>query len=201
MQKNNNNNNNKINNNSNNWIKIVISGSNDLGQCAMKGWPMLFHTTHCNNIQLSHDRRRARRLETFCNGICFGNRAIAVHERIYLRFVEVSTSWSGVIRFGFTSHDPTTINKDSLPRYACPDLTNKPGYWAKALPERFALHNNVLVFYVNRSGDVVFGINGEEKGVFFGGVATNVPLWVLVDIYGNTTAIEFMGWFSSKFMG
>lgn len=158
----------------------------------MKGWPIQFHATHSNNIQLSHDRCQARRLQTFCNGICFSNRNIQVHERVYLRFVEVSTSWSGVVRFGFTSHDPATVGKDSLPRYACPDLTNKPGYWAKALPERFALRGNVLLFYVNHSGDVVFGVNGEEKGVFFGGVATNVPLWALVDIYGNTTAVEFI---------
>jgi len=82
---------------------------------------------------------------------------------------------------------------ETLPRYVCPDLTNKPGYWAKALPERFAQQGNILVFFVTRSGDVVFGINGEEKGVFFNGVCTSQPLWALVDIYGNTTAMEFVG--------
>ena len=159
----------------------------------MKGWPILFHRTHSNNVQISTDQRRAKRLETFCNGICFSNRPVAINERVYIRFAEVSTSWSGVLRFGFTSQDPATVNRDTLPRYACPDLTNKPGYWAKALPERFALCGNVLVFYVIRNGDVVYGINGEDKGIFFTGVTTNTPLWALIDIYGNTTSMEFVG--------
>lgn len=38
-----------------------------------------------------------------------------------------------------------------------------------------------------------FGINGEEKGLFFSGIDTRGSLWVLIDIYGNTTGIEFVG--------
>ena len=159
----------------------------------MKGHPVLFHHIHSENIAISMDRRRARRVESFCKGICFSNRAIQLNERVYIKFAEVSTSWSGVIRFGFTAHDPLTLNPADLPRYACPDLTNKPGYWAKALPERFSEVGTVLFFYVTRGGDVMFGVNGEEKGVFFSGVSTNVTLYALVDIYGNTTAMEFVG--------
>jgi protein neuralized len=167
-------------------------GPGDLGANAMKGWPILFHQMHSENIQLSLDRRRAKRIESFCKGISFSNRPIAINERVYLKFAEISTSWSGVVRFGFSSNDPATLNPADLPRYACPDLTNKPGYWAKALPERFAESQNTLFFYVSRSGDVMFGLNGDEKGVFFGGVNTNATLWGLVDIYGNTTAMEFV---------
>ena len=144
-------------------------------------------------MQLSPDRRRARRIESFCKGICFGGRPVAVNERIYLKFVEVSTNWSGVVRYGFMSHDPQTVNPAELPRYACPDLTNKPGYWAKALPERYAEQGTVLMFYLTRNGDVMFGINGEEKGLFFSGVTPGIDVWPLVDIYGNTLAMEFVG--------
>lgn len=159
----------------------------------MKGWPLLFHQTHSDNIQLSLDRRRAKRFESFCKGICFSNRPIAVNERVYLKFSEVSSSWSGVVRFGVTSHDPMTINGAELPRYACPDLTNKPGYWAKAVPERFAEQSNTLYFLVTRNGDVMFGLNNEDKGLFFSGVNTSSTLWGLVDIYGNSTSMEFVG--------
>ncbi len=51
----------------------------------MKGWPILFHQTHSENIQLSADRRRAKRIESFCKGICFSNRPIAIMERVYIR--------------------------------------------------------------------------------------------------------------------
>lgn len=72
------------------------------------------------------------------------------------------------------------------------DLTNKPGYWAKALAERFAERDTVLFYYVTQAGDVHFGINGEEKGVFFSGVETRGQLWAIIDVYGNSTAIELV---------
>ena len=81
---------------------------------------------------------------------------------------------------------------DHLPKYACPDLTNKPGFWAKALSEKFAEKDSVMYYYVTNGGDVVFGVNGEDKGVFFSGVDTRRQLWGLVDVYGNSNVIELV---------
>ncbi|KAH8039273.1 hypothetical protein HPB51_005519 [Rhipicephalus microplus] len=92
---------------------------------------------------------------------------------------------------GFTSHDPSTL-QGTLPKYACPDLTNRPGNWAKALGERYAVADTLLHYYVNNAGEVFFGINGEEKGLFLNGVDVRGPLWALIDIYGNTTAIKMV---------
>ncbi|XP_076104058.1 protein neuralized-like isoform X1 [Mytilus galloprovincialis] len=155
-------------------------------------WPIQFHDIHGDNVALSHDKARARRADSFCKSICFSNRPIAINERVYLKFSQTSSSWSGVLRFGFTSLDPGSTQGPDLPRYACPDMTNKPGNWAKALGERYAAINNVLHFWYNRNGDVMFGINGEDIGLFFTGVATNTPLWALMDIYGNTIEIELV---------
>ncbi|CAH1783445.1 unnamed protein product, partial [Owenia fusiformis] len=159
---------------------------------SLKNYPILFHDTHGENVRLSPDKKRATRYESFCKGIAFSNRPIAVNERVYIKIAEVSANWSGVLRFGFTSNDPATINAATLPRYACPDLTNKPGYWAKALGERYAELIAVIYFYVTRSGDVMYGINGEEKGMFFNNVNVSNPLWALIDIYGNSMTIEFL---------
>jgi len=159
----------------------------------VKVLPLAFHDLHSDNVQLSADRRRARRIETFCKGICFSVRPVTANNSVHLRFAEVSTSWSGAVRFGFTSHDPATLSRESLPRYACPDLTNRPGYWAKALPERLARLGSVLSFRYTLTGDVLFAIDGEEKGMFFTGMNTKSLLWALIDIYGNTTCIEFVG--------
>lgn len=73
------------------------------------------------------------------------------------------------------------------------DLTSKPGFWAKAFSDLYVKKDAILYFYVNAAGDVYFGINGEEKGLFFSGVDTRGSLWVLIDIYGNTTGLEFVG--------
>ncbi|KAG6455844.1 protein neuralized isoform X2 [Manduca sexta] len=152
--------------------------------------PLGFHGVHGENVRVSRDGSTARRVESFCKGVAFSARPVRVNEKVCLRFVEISNSWSGVIRFGFTSHDPSTL-AHSLPKYACPDLTNKPGNWAKALGERFCEKDNILHYYVNSAGDVHFGINGEDKGLFFSGVDTRSPLWALVDVYGNCTAVQF----------
>lgn len=72
------------------------------------------------------------------------------------------------------------------------DLTSKSGFWAKALSERHAVLDSVLFFYVDAGGDVHYGLNGESKGVFMQGIDTRAPLWVLLDIYGNSTIVEFL---------
>ena len=74
----------------------------------------------------------------------------------------------------------------------CPDLTNKKGFWAKALLEKFADKDSVMYYYVSNSGDVVFGVNGEDNGVFFSGVDTRRQLWGMVDVYGNSNVIELV---------
>ncbi|XP_062563152.1 protein neuralized-like isoform X1 [Armigeres subalbatus] len=153
--------------------------------------PLQFHNVHGDNIRISRDGTVARRYESFCKGIAFSARPVRVNERVCVKFIDISNNWSGVIRFGFTCNDPATL-RGNLPKYACPDLTNKPGFWAKALNERYCYRNNVLFYYVTPSGDVHFGINGEEKGVFITDVDSRGPLWAVIDVYGNSTAIEFL---------
>ncbi len=36
-------------------------------------------------------------------------------------------------------------------------------------------------------------VDGHDKGVFLTGIDSRTPLWVMVDIYGNTTAVQFVG--------
>ncbi|XP_076368522.1 E3 ubiquitin-protein ligase neur isoform X2 [Tachypleus tridentatus] len=153
--------------------------------------PLLFHSVHGENIRVSRDGAVARRTESFCKGIAFSSRPVQVNERVILKFAETSSSWSGALRFGFTANDPSNF-RSALPKYACPDLTNKPGNWAKALGERFARRDTVLIYFVDDNGDVHFSINGEEKGIFFSGVNVSTPLWALLDVYGNTVAMELV---------
>ena len=126
----------------------------------------------------------------YFQGIVFSDRPVEVGERVCLRLTELSIRWSGVLRLGFSSHDPATIQ--SLPKYACPDLTGKPGFWAKALAEKYAESNALIHYYFSSNGDVHYGINGIDKGLFFSGVDTRQPLWCMIDLYGNCTAIELV---------
>ena len=49
--------------------------------------PLQFHDTHGDNIALSHNKTRARRAESFCKGICFSNRPIAINEKVRSQFL------------------------------------------------------------------------------------------------------------------
>lgn len=173
---------------------IILFSGHSTGDLASLhvSWPVKFHEIHGDNVILLNDNSIAKRGDSFCKAICFSSRPIAINEKVYIRFAETSSSWSGVLRFGFTSIDPASVRGSDLPRYACPDMTNKQGCWAKALGERYAAYNNILHFYFTRNGDVMYGINGEDIGLFFSGVSTLSPLWTLLDIYGNTIGIEFV---------
>lgn len=73
------------------------------------------------------------------------------------------------------------------------DLTNQKGFWAKAVNEgRYGGKDTVLYFYVSKSGTVYYGLEGHPKEMFFSGVETSGPLWLMIDVYGNSTAIELV---------
>ena len=44
------------------------------------------------------------------------------------------SDWSGALRIGVTSVDPATL-ASNLPKYACPDLVTKEGFWARPVKE------------------------------------------------------------------
>ena len=161
--------------------------------------PILFHSMHGENVRVNADRSAAARVNSYCKAIVFSNRPIREKERIYIKFSDISSNWSGALRFGFTSLNPNSFRTSSnLPKYVCPDMTNQEPAtsWAKALPERLASPDSILSYYFTTSGRcalVHFAINGEEKGSFPVGVRDkNDSVWALIDIYGNTTSIEFV---------
>ena len=72
-------------------------------------------------------------------------------------------------------------------------MTNERGYWAKAVSEsHYAIKDLVLYFYVSKSGNVYYGVDGKPKELFFSGVDVSSPLWAMIDVYGNSTAIELI---------
>lgn len=155
--------------------------------------PLRFHPVCGENIVLEEEGFRARRVESFCKGVLFSDRPVHIGERVCLRILDLSSRWSGVLRLGFSAHNPAIVGSGGgLPKYACPDLTSRPGYWAKALAERFTEPNVLVQYHVTANGDVHFAINGQDKGIFFSGVDTRQPLWALVDLYGNCTGLELI---------
>ena len=156
--------------------------------------PVMFHLIHGSNIKLSSDRKTASRQGSFCNAVVFTSRAIKLNEPFTIQLAQsTSRGWSGVIRFGYTCHNPDRMRRPNLPKYVCPDLTVKPGNWAKALRESSARHGDCLSFYVNEHGDVYSSLNQDGFNLFFSNVDVSKPLWALIDVYGNTTGVKIVG--------
>ncbi|XP_063046770.1 E3 ubiquitin-protein ligase NEURL1B [Engraulis encrasicolus] len=144
------------------------------------------------NIRLDGQLRRATRKNSFCNGITFSQRPVRLYEKVRLRLSSVHSGWSGALRFGFTSLDPGELASADIPKYACPDLVTRPGYWAKALPERLATRDNVLAFWADRHGRVFYSINEGEPVLFHCGLSVGCPLWAIIDIYGITQEVTLL---------
>ncbi|XP_065216590.1 protein neuralized isoform X2 [Planococcus citri] len=171
-------------------LGILISKSKSRSNGLCHPLPLKFHSTKGKNIRLEKDETVAVRENSFCNGLTFTSRPVMIEEKVYIKLVEKCDDWSGVIRFGFTNVDPATL-KD-LPKYACPDLTDRVGFWAKAVNEKYAEKDAILYFYVTKSGVVHYGINERSKEVFFTGVDTSNKLWAMIDVYGNSKTIELV---------
>uniref|UniRef100_A0A914XS96 NHR domain-containing protein n=1 Tax=Panagrolaimus superbus TaxID=310955 RepID=A0A914XS96_9BILA len=152
-----------------------------------------FHTVHGSNITLSDNRLLARRRQNvFCKGLVFSDRPIEIDEIVCIRLTEVCNSWSGVLRFGVTNVDPASFRDIELPKFACPDLTAKTGYWAKALADRYSIQGSVLHFHLSTLGTLYIGCNGYSKGSYLHEIDVSKPLWVMMDIYGKSVAVEFL---------
>ncbi|CAF0717915.1 unnamed protein product [Brachionus calyciflorus] len=184
-----------------------------------------FHDVCGKNIIISNNKQNAKRVErSFCDAIVFSNRPIEVYERIYVKITGLSSMWNGMLRFGLTSVNPDIhrkslyqkedLNKEKnnldddessdddylfdLPKYVYPNLTNRKGYWAGAIPQNLVKENDILYFYVNSNGEIHYGINNCYKGQFLDGVEVYKKpqnprsLWAVFDIYGNTLSIELI---------
>uniref|UniRef100_A0A4W5L9Y6 E3 ubiquitin-protein ligase NEURL1 n=1 Tax=Hucho hucho TaxID=62062 RepID=A0A4W5L9Y6_9TELE len=163
------------------------------GGSSLSSFPLLFHpSAKGSQIIMDMAQRTVKRQASFCNAITFSNRSIALYEQVRLKVWTDWCCWSGALRLGFTSKDPSRINPDNLPKYACPDLVSQNGFWAKALPEELSNEGNVISFWVDKKGRVFYRINGSSPMLFFSGVHTSEPLWALIDVYGLTRGVQLL---------
>ena len=150
-----------------------------------------FHRTHGSAIRLSDDRSVATRNGDFANAIVFSVQPIKIGQKVCVELTQ-SAEWIGAMRVGVTSHDPAKMSAASLPRYVCPDLTRKEGFWAKSLDECYAETGCRLTFCLTRAGQIVYDVNKHNCGLFLVGLPTAVPLWLVIDVFGNTTTVKFV---------
>ncbi|XP_052096102.1 uncharacterized protein LOC127731168 [Mytilus californianus] len=153
---------------------------------------MKFHSTHGTSVTLSGNKTLANRAEgIFCNGMTFGDQQVKVNQKVCVE-LSTSTSWSGALGIGLTTNNPSKINQSELPRFAFRNLVEKDGYWIRAVAEKWIKEKSKLIVYLSSSGALQLFIDGDYKGAWVTNIPTDKQLWVVVDIYGNTTGAKLV---------
>ncbi|KAM9810975.1 E3 ubiquitin-protein ligase NEURL3-like [Neosynchiropus ocellatus] len=161
------------------------------------GWlclgPLTFHRhIKGDKIHLSHGGLLAqKKLSTFRNGVLFSSRPIGLQERVCLRVAKRLSKWSGALRVGFTNVPPSARHLP-LPSLAIPDLTNTPGHWVAPVCDSLCWVGSELEFWVSHGGNVYVSI-GEHRHKLLSGLDLSRPLWAVVDLYGQTQAVQLLG--------
>ena len=94
-------------------------------------------------------------------------------------------------RLGFTCHDPATLAND-LPPFAVPDLTDRDGFWARPVGDLGGVVGGRVTVWLEDDGSARWIVDGVDRGVLVGGLPVQVPLWLLVDLYGPFTSARLV---------
>ncbi|KAF0033439.1 E3 ubiquitin-protein ligase NEURL3 [Scophthalmus maximus] len=156
--------------------------------------PLTFHSEAVGDrVSLSHGCRLAERTgDTFKNGLLFSSRPVKPQEKIRLRVERESFLWHGALRVGFTNVPPSARARP-LPCMAIPNLSDSPGHWAAPVHESYCQAGSELEFWVSCGGTIYVTSNNSRQQKLLTGVDLSLPLWVMIDIYGQTCSIFLLG--------
>lgn len=145
------------------------------------------HKVHHPNIILLHNDTIARKKdEKLHHGICFSNRPLEIGEKVYVRIAETCAWWSSSVDFGLTNTDPA--RNTEMPMYTLVGIAE-----SKVIKQLQILPaiNNVICMCINNDATISCSMNDKmqftEKLTH---VSVNDPIWLVIDLFGNTRAIE-----------
>ena len=99
---------------------------------------------------------------------------MSVGEKICFEIVK--TGGDG-IHFGFSAVDP-----DELAGHLPQDWY--PGFFMRKLDEKLCKEGSVIDYHLTSSGEVMYRVNGEEKGVLCSVGNKQTPLWGMIFPWG-----------------
>ncbi|XP_053480391.1 E3 ubiquitin-protein ligase NEURL3-like [Ictalurus furcatus] len=155
--------------------------------------PITFHPeVKGQHVKLSAgDRRATRNPLSFRHGVTFSSRPLRVREKVRMRVERSVAAWHGALRLGFTTVPPGTGPMCAL---AIPDLTDRQGFWAFPIPENYSDPRTELTFWVTCTGYLrIQTDNGFDHKEEMSQMDTSKPIWAMIDVYGQTTSVLFLG--------
>lgn len=156
---------------------------------------MKFHNVHGNNVILDNTGQRASRTTSFCDGITFSDSPIKTNTIIPLRIYSPANEWLGYLFIGMTTRDPNTFSENNLPKHSL-SLFNEEDIWIKQIFSQWA--NSLITLQLTKNGSLDIGINGGPRKPFIIGLPLDNPLWLIVDLHGATTCVQYATYHQSN---
>ncbi|XP_043102292.1 E3 ubiquitin-protein ligase NEURL3 [Puntigrus tetrazona] len=135
-------------------------------------------------------RRVSRDGSSFCHGLTFSGRPVNTEEKLRLRVERCDGGWHGALRLGFAHVSP---EQTTLPALAIPDLTDSPLYAAVVVPEHICRPGSEIEFMLKKDGCLRIRSSDGRTHTEPTGLNPEWPVWAMIDVYGQTTAVEMLG--------
>lgn len=107
-----------------------------------------------------------------------------------------SPMWSGNLRIGVTTRNPTSLISTELPEFSYPTLLNADGYWITCIKSNYLRSGNKISLVLDKNNCLQLAINYVVKATLFGNnMIPNTPqtkLWLILDVYGATNFVQFL---------
>ncbi|XP_076845164.1 uncharacterized protein LOC143490355 [Brachyhypopomus gauderio] len=125
------------------------------------------------------------------HGLVFLLRPVKLMEKIRIRIENGVSSWDGALRIGFTNNHP---NGNLIPPTALPDMLDTPRCCVVPVPVEACLPCAEIEFWLNYAALVLIReANGKKYCMKAKTLNLNEPLYVFLDLYGNTSAVRLLG--------
>lgn len=102
--------------------------------------------------------------------------------------------YNGGLRIGLTCKNPITFTE--LPILSYPTLLNTDGFWITTLKSTYLKPGNKISLVLDKDNSLQLSVNYVLKATLFGNKMINLgpsgKVWLILDLYGNTTSIQFL---------
>lgn len=113
-----------------------------------------------------------------------------------------TSQWIGCLRLGCSRLPPEALEglvseenaAKGLPKFASPDWSNRAGLWLRPVTDLLFLAEGEakLNFNVNSAGQLHFYVNGAHKGHLFADLPVTEPLWLLLELFGDSQSVRIL---------
>ncbi|OTF76449.1 Neuralized-like protein [Euroglyphus maynei] len=154
---------------------------------------MKFHDVHGVNASLDESKRIAKRINSFCDAFVFSSNPLRLNTPIIIRLSSRLTSeWHGTCFIGLTSRNPANFMETVYSKHIINLLTtNVDDVWIKQISSDWS--NVSLILSLNSDGffEITTEYDPSLNYVFLENLPINLPLWLILDLYGQTEQVQF----------